>query len=118
MKSSIRLCCLAYDWLKNSRSQTLELRCDLQLVASQLRGEYEDKNEIMEQYLKLAQSLMGWILVIRSGPSPIAENIMANALASLASIAIYPCHVEISIMDHPSIYSTKVLTAENQAGHS
>ena len=35
-----------------------ELRCDSQLVASQLRGEYKTRNDRMEQYLKLDQSLM------------------------------------------------------------
>ena len=36
----------------------LELRCDSQLVASQLWGEYETKNDRMGKYLELAQSLM------------------------------------------------------------
>ena len=36
----------------------LELQFDSQLVASQLRGEYRAKNGRIDQYLKLAQSLM------------------------------------------------------------
>ena len=35
-----------------------ELRCDSQLVASQLWGEYEGKNDRMGKYLELAQSLI------------------------------------------------------------
>ena len=46
------------------------------------------------------------------------ENIMVDVLASFASNALYPCHVEISIMDHPSIYGATVLTVESQARHS
>ena len=43
---------------------------------------------------------------------------MANALANLASSALYPYHVKLSIIDHPSIYNVAILTAENQAGNS
>ena len=50
------------------------------------------------------------------GLSPRIGNIIANELASLASNALYPCHVDISIMDHPSIYSAAVPTAESRAG--
>ena len=46
------------------------------------------------------------------------KNIMADALANLASDAFYPCHVELDIMDHPSIHNVAVLTAESQAGNS
>ena len=34
---------------------------------------------------------------------PRSENYMANALATLAPSEIYPCHVELNIMAHPSI---------------
>ena len=37
----------------------LELRCDWQLVASQLRGEYEDKNGQMEQYMRIHEVYSG-----------------------------------------------------------
>ena len=43
---------------------------------------------------------------------------MANALANLASSASYPCHVELSIMDHPSICNAAILTIVDQAGNS
>ena len=42
-------------WLVKELSvKQLELRCDSQLVASQLRVEYEAKNRRVEQYLKVA----------------------------------------------------------------
>ena len=49
---------------------------------------------------------------------PRAEKRMVDALANLASSAIYPCHVELSIMDQPSIHNAAVLTVENQDGDS
>ena len=49
---------------------------------------------------------------------PTANNRMVDALANLAFNALYPCHMELSIMDQPSIYNDAVLTAESQAGNS
>ena len=43
---------------------------------------------------------------------------MADALATLASNALYLCHVELTIMTHPSIHNEKIHTAENQAENS
>ena len=86
-------------------------------MASQLRREYKAKNERMEQYLKLAQSLMAAFQQFVVAQVPRAKNRMVDALASLASNALYLCHMEISIMDHPSIYCTAVLTAESQVRH-
>ena len=86
----------------------LELRCDFQLVASQLRGVYEAKNGRMEQYLKLAQSLVAGFAKFMVAQVPISENCIANALANLVSkrvlpfpcgiekwYALYPCHTPI-----------------------
>ena len=47
-----------------------------------------------------------------------AENRMADALVNLASNALYPCHVELSKMSHPSICNVAILTAEDSAGNS
>ena len=63
---------------------------------------------------KVGSVLNGWIHSIHSGPGPRTESQMADALANLASNTLYPCHVELSIMDHPSIYDATILTAENQ----
>ena len=49
---------------------------------------------------------------------PQAQNRMADALASLASKALYMCHVEISIIDHLSISNAAVLMAASQPGPS
>ena len=51
-RPSTRLYC---SWVARAFSiTTLELRCVSQLVASQIRGEYEVKNERMAQYLLIA----------------------------------------------------------------
>ena len=49
---------------------------------------------------------------------PRSENRMDDALANLASNTLYPCHVELSIMTHPSIGNAIVHTTENQAENS
>ena len=43
-----------------------------------------------------------------------SENQMADDLANLASNKLYPCHVELNIIAHPSIYNVEILTAEIQ----
>ena len=49
---------------------------------------------------------------------PRVENRMVDALANLASTAPYPCHVELSIMDHPSICNAAILIVEDHVGNS
>ena len=43
---------------------------------------------------------------------------MVDTLAALASSALYPCHVELTIMTHPSIHNAKIHTAESRAENS
>ena len=43
---------------------------------------------------------------------------MADSLANLASSASYPCHMELIIMDHPSICNAAILTTDDQVGNS
>ena len=43
---------------------------------------------------------------------------MADTLATLASNALYPCHVELTIMIHFSIHNAKIHTAENRVESS
>ena len=68
--------------------------------------------------MKLAQSLMAGFKRFTVAQVPRAENKMANALANLAFGALYPCHVELSIIEHPSIHNTAVLITKSQAGNS
>ena len=40
---------------------------------------------------------------------------MANALANLASTALYPCHMKLNIMAHPSIHNATIYTIKTKA---
>ena len=42
------------------------------------------------------------------------DNRMANSLTNLPSNALFPCHVELKIMAHPSIHNVVVLTTKAQ----
>ena len=58
--------------------KNLALRCDSQLMESQLQGGYGTKNGRMKQYLKLAQFLMAGFKSFTVAKVPIAENIMVD----------------------------------------
>ena len=49
---------------------------------------------------------------------PRLKKLMANTLAALASNALYTCHVELTIMTHPSIHNAEIHTPENRAENS
>ena len=70
----------------------IDLQCDSQLVAAQLRGMYEAKNERMER-IEVTHVLK-------------TENQMADKLANLVTDALYPCNVEISVMEQLSFQGT------------
>ena len=76
------------------------------------------KSGQMKQYLKLAQSLIAGFTKSEVAQVPRSENHMVNALANLASSALYPYHMELNIMNHPSISSIEILTIEIQDGSS
>ena len=87
-------------------------------MAAQLRGEYEAKNKRMEQYLQIAKPLLASFKRIEVTHIPITENKMADALTNLATSAMHPCNVEISVMDQPSTQGTKVMATYQQVGPS
>ena len=72
----------------------------------------------MEQYLKLDHSLMAGFTQFIVAQVLRAENRMVDALTNLASSASYSCHVELSIMDHPSICNVVILIAKDSVGNS
>ena len=72
----------------------------------------------MEQYLKVAQSIIVRFTKFIVAQVPRSNNRMADTLTNLASIALYSCHVELNIMAHPSIHNVAVLTTENQVDYS
>ena len=72
----------------------------------------------MGKYLELAQSLMTEFTRVNVAQIPKSENRMADALVTLASSALYPCHVELTIMTHHSIYNAEIHIVENRAENS
>ena len=92
---------------------SIKLRCDSQLVSSQLQGEYEAQRERMEQFLRLARSLMAKFEQVNVTQIPLRENQMADVLASLAFDALYSCNIELNVMDRSSISRTPVLATDN-----
>ena len=90
---------------------SLDLRCDSQLVASHIRGEYKVKNKRMAQYLALTCSLVAQFTKFVVAQVPISKNIMVDTLANLASSAFYTFHVELNVMTHSSISEEAILVA-------
>ena len=82
---------------------SLELRCNSQLVASQIWGEYEAKNDIRAQFKRLEAVHV-----------PKVENRMANALANLASNAPYPCHAKLNVLAHSLIFEKGILLEDTR----
>ena len=64
--------------------------------------------------MKLAQSLIVGFAKFIVAQVPRSENQMVDALANIASSALYSCHVELNIMAHPSISKVAILTTELQ----
>ena len=111
-KSEYKAMLLGLQMTKELSFSNLELCCDSQLVASQIRGVYEAKNERMAQYLAITRSLVVQFTVFLMAQILRSENRMANILANLASSALYPCHMELNVMAHPSIFYEAILIAD------
>ena len=83
-------------------------------MASQLRGEYDAKSERMEQYLQMALPLLAGFKHFEVIHIPKSKNQLPNALTNLASSLLYPCNVELSVIDRPSIPNVAVITIDHR----
>ncbi|XP_048634995.1 uncharacterized protein LOC125608613 [Brassica napus] len=70
---------------KAVKAKRLSAYCDSQLVASQFSGDYDVRNDRMDAYLKLVQSLAAEFKFFELIKVPRGENVCANALAALGS---------------------------------
>ncbi|XP_033139102.1 uncharacterized protein LOC117130186 [Brassica rapa] len=70
---------------KAVKAKRLSAYCDSQLVASQFSGDYDARNNRMDAYLKLVQSLAAEFEFFELIKVPRGENVCANALAALGS---------------------------------
>ena len=83
-------------------------------MASQIRGEYEEKKTICI----LVRSLIAQFTKFEVAQVPRAENRMVDALANLDSNASYPCHVELNVLAHSLIFEKSNLLAETPTTNS
>ena len=74
------------------------------------------KNERMEQYLRVAQPLLAGFKCIQITHVRRPKNQIEDALANLEKNALYPCNMELSVMEHSSTLSTTVTTIDYEAG--
>ena len=91
--------------------ENIDLQCDSQLVAVQLRGEYEAKNERMEQYLQIAKPLLASFKRIEVTHVPKTEHQMADVLANLETNALHP------VQDQDKRRGSIVHSGHNSHGH-
>lgn len=70
---------------KAVKAKRLRAYCDSQLVASQFSGDYDARNDRMDAYLKIVQSLAADFEFFKLVKVPRGENVCAHALAALGS---------------------------------
>src|SRR5690606_11588443 len=70
---------------KTVKAQRLSAYCDSQLVANQFSGNYDTRNDRMNAYFKLVQSLAKEFDYFELNRVPRGENVCADALAALGS---------------------------------
>ena len=87
-------------------------------MTSQIRGKHEAKNERMAQYLALTHSFIAQFTKFIVAQVPRSENKMVDALANLASSALYPYHVELNVLTHSSISEEAALVAKTRTNDS
>lgn len=94
-----------------------KLRCDSQLVASQVNGAYEARAKHIARYLSLVKAMIGHFKSFLATHIPSYENHMVDALANFASSAPYPCHVDLNIIEHLSLSNTSISFIKLDNGH-
>ena len=67
------------------KAKRLSAYCDSQLVASQFSGDYDARNDRMDAYLKIEQSLAAEFKFFELVKVPRGKNVCADALAALGS---------------------------------
>lgn len=70
---------------KAVKAKRLSAYCDSQLVASQFSGDYDARNDRMDAYLRIVQSLAAEFEFFELIKVPRGENVCADALAALGS---------------------------------
>jgi ribonuclease HI/transposase InsO family protein len=94
---------------------TIHAFTDSQLIAGQLSGEYEAKNEKMDAYLKIVQLMTKDFENFKLSKIPRGDNAPADALAALALTSDSDLRriIPVESIDKPSIDSTDAVEIVN-----
>ncbi|XP_076957922.1 uncharacterized protein LOC143633516 [Bidens hawaiensis] len=92
----------------------LEVRVDSMLIAGQVSGTYEAKNDVMASYLSQAKDLMQQFTSCKVVHIKRSENRSADALSKLASTSFEHMgrDVRIEVLDAPSVPQHQVLVIQ------
>ncbi|XP_076901789.1 uncharacterized protein LOC143556335 [Bidens hawaiensis] len=87
----------------------LEAQVDSMLIAGQINGTYEGKNDVMDSYLSQAKYLILQFSSCKVIHINKSENKSADALSKLASTNFehFAKYIRIEILDRPSVPQTK-----------
>ncbi|XP_076929449.1 uncharacterized protein LOC143593845 [Bidens hawaiensis] len=92
----------------------LEARVDSMLIAGQINGTYEAKNEVMASYLSQARFLIRQFTSFNIIHIKRSENKSADALSKLASMNFenFAKDIRVEVLDHPSVQKNQVLVIQ------
>ncbi|XP_076910538.1 uncharacterized protein LOC143568215 [Bidens hawaiensis] len=96
---------------KKLRVKHLEARVDSMLIAGQINGTYEAKNDVMASYLSQARVLICQFSSFNAVHIKRSENKSADALSKLASTNFehFAKDIRVEVLDHPSVPQNQVL---------
>ncbi|XP_076956360.1 uncharacterized protein LOC143631482 [Bidens hawaiensis] len=92
----------------------LEARVDSILIAGQINGTYEAKNDVMASYLSQARALIHQFSSFSVVHIKRSENKSADALSKLASTNFehFAKDIRVEVLDHPSVPQNQVLVIQ------
>ncbi|GKC78097.1 reverse transcriptase domain-containing protein, partial [Tanacetum coccineum] len=109
-------------WLADSRAigvKNLIAKVDSRLVANQINGSYEAKEQSMTQYLEKAKTLINNFKMFSIEQVPRSENKKADALSKIAStsFAHLTKHVLVETLESKSLEEREILAIVEEEGY-
>ncbi|XP_076926462.1 uncharacterized protein LOC143589645 [Bidens hawaiensis] len=97
------------------RLKHLEARLNSMLIARQINGNYEAKNDVMASYLSQAKNLVRPFSSFNVVHMKRSENKSADALSKLASTNFehFAKDIRVEFLDHPSVPQNQVLVIQS-----
>ncbi|XP_076908935.1 uncharacterized protein LOC143566032 [Bidens hawaiensis] len=91
-----------------------EVRVDSMLIAGQINGTYEAKNDVMASYLSQAKDLICQFSSFNVIHIKRSENKFADALSKLAltNFEHFAKDIHVEVLDHPSVPQNQVLVIQ------